>query len=306
MKKIYLFRWLIPILPIFILIGIQCSRNKNWNESKLKVAASIVPVADFVRQVGGEHVSVLTVVPPNTDPHTFELTPDLLVQIFQSRLLIINGVGLEFWVSRVQSNINSGKLQVIDTSSGVMIVDSMHSEHSDAEHHHPSGNPHIWLNPQNAVIQVQNIKNALIEADSLHAADYEKNAEKFIQLLLELDNEIASEIKTWKMHKFVCYHPAWEYFANRYGLEQAAVIQKSPGSEPGPKEIAGIIDTIKQLNVRAIFAEAQFPDALTKAVADESGIFIINLDPIGSTTDITDYLDMMRYNVRQMASALKE
>ena len=108
------------------------------------------------------------------------------------------------------------------------------------------------------------------------------------------------------MKKFVCFHPAWEYFALRYGLEQAAVVEKSPGSQPGPIVIAEIIKTVKLLKVKAIFAEAQFPNNLNKSIAQESGIQVVPLDPIGNTNNMFHYIDMMYYNVEQMARVLKE
>ncbi|HPG38084.1 MAG TPA: metal ABC transporter substrate-binding protein [bacterium] len=306
-KKIKLFFHPVIVFSAFLLLISACSRQIETGQDKILVAASIEPVTDFVRQVGGDYVEVFTVIPPNTDPHTFELKPELLVKISESRMLVINGIGLEYWADKIKASVNRKDFMLVDTSLGVTIIEESDLEHGDDEAvHHPLGNPHIWLNPQNAIIQVNNIKDALILADSVHAQVYRANAEQYIKLLQEVDAEFSREISSWKVKKFVCYHPAWEYFSRHYGLVQAAVIQKSPGFEPGPREVADIIETIKELQVKAIFTEAQIPDRLTQSIAQEGKISVISLDPIGSYIHIANYIDMMKYNIRQMAGAMKE
>jgi len=291
------------LVTLNVLLFIHCNQKLQPLSDKIKIAASIAPLADFAKQVGGDRVDVFTIVPPGIDPHTFELTPDLMIKISSSHLLVLNGVGLEFWASKVSDNIKRENFYTVDTSTGINII---HELHRNNENHLESGNPHIWLDPQNAIQQVKNIRDALIKVDNQHTVIYETNANQYIIKLRELDEQLKKEINSWKMKKFVCFHPAWEYFANRYGLEQAAVIEKSPGAEPGPIEIAAIIKTVKFLKIKAIFAEAQFPNNLSKSIALESGIKVIPLDPIGLTQNGFNYIDMMLYNVKQMASVLKE
>jgi len=296
LKQIFL------ILIIFQLF-INCGQKSQVPSNKIRIAASITPLADFAKQVGGERVEVFTVVPLATDPHTFELTPDLMVRISESHLLVLNGVGFEFWAEKVSNNIKKENFIIVDTSAGIKIIKELHH---DEKHPLESGNPHIWLDPLNAIQQVKNIRDALIKFDGEYRELYETNAGNYIDKLTKLDEEFHAEINTWKMKKFVCFHPAWEYFALRYGLDQAGVVEKSPGAQPGPKEIAEIIDTVKLLKVKAIFAEAQFPDNIIRSIAEESGIGVVPLDPIGVSQNLFHYTDMMYYNVKQMASVLKE
>lgn len=263
----------------------------------LLVAASIAPLADFARQVGGDHVQVITLVPPGASPHTYELTPSQVEQVARARLLVLNGVGLEYWADKLVQSADNPNLIVVDTSQGIEILAGIAGEHG--------GNPHIWLDPENAIVQVGHIRDALVRADPTHADDYRANAERYIGELQALDQEIASEVATWSSRQFIAFHPAWAYFAWRYGLVQAAVIEESPGREPSPADVAQIVETAKRIGAKAIFAEPQFSPKASRTIAEESGAQVLFLDPLGSSLDDPSYLSLMRYNVAQMAKALR-
>jgi zinc transport system substrate-binding protein len=264
---------------------------------RLLVAASIALLAAFARQVGGDHVQVITLVPPGASPHTFELTPSQVEQVAGARLLVLNGVGLEYWADRLAESAGNPNLIVVDASQGIEIL--------GADAGGSNGNPHLWLDPQNAIVQVSHIRGALIQADPAHTDDYRANAERYTHQLEQLDQEIADEVATWSSREFIAFHPAWVYFARRYGLEQAAVIQRSPGCEPSPAEVAHIIQTAQRIGARAIFAEPQFSAKAAHTIAEESGAQVLFLDPLGSSLCDACYPNLMRYNVAQMAQALR-
>lgn len=264
---------------------------------RLLVTASIAPLADFARQVGGDHVQVITLVPAGASPHTFELTPSQVEQVARARLLVLNGVGLEYWADRLVAGAGNPKLVVVDTSQGIDILE----RDGDGS----GGNPHIWLDPQNAIVQVSHIRDALIQADPAHADDYRTNAEQYIHQLGQLDQEIADEVATWSKRQFIAFHPAWVYFARRYGLVQAAVIQRPPGREPSPVEVAHIIETAQRIGAKAIFAEPQFSPKAAQTIAGESGARVLFLDPLGSSLDDPSYVNLVLYNVAHMAQALR-
>jgi zinc transport system substrate-binding protein len=264
---------------------------------RLPVAASIAPLADFTHQVGGDHVQVITLVPPGASPHTFELSPSQVKQVAGARLLVLNGVGLEYWADKLIHSASNPELMVVDTSQGIEILGGDAGE--------PGGNPHIWLDPQNAIMQVRHIQDALIQADLAHAEEYRVNAERYIHELQTLDQEITDEVATWSKRQFIAFHPAWVYFARRYGLEQAAVIQRSPGREPSPAEVAHIIEMARRIGAKAIFTEAQFSPEAAQTIAEESGAYVLFLDPLGSSLCDPCYPNLMRYNVTRMAQALR-
>ena len=216
------------VLLLLMLIGIAACTGEAEPSSaatdRVLVAVSIAPLAGFARQVGGDHVQVITLVPPGASPHTYELTPAQAEQVARANMLVLNGVGLEYWADKLVDSTGNPNLIVVDTSKGIEIV--------EGEAEGSSGNPHIWLDPQNAIIQVEHIRAALLRVDPAHADDYRANAKRYNAELWALDQEIANEVATWSNRQFISFHPAWVYFARRYGLEQATVIERSPGREP--------------------------------------------------------------------------
>jgi zinc transport system substrate-binding protein len=284
----------------FILIGSAACTSEAEplaaTTDKVLIAASIAPLADFAQQVGGNQVQVITLVPPGASPHTYELTPAQAEQVSKARLLVLNGVELEYWADKLIQSAGNPNLIVVDTSEGIEILEREAAE--------TGGNPHIWLDPRNAIVQVEHIRSALLQANPAHAADYRANAESYIAELRELDQEIANEVATWSSRQFIAFHPAWVYFARRYGLEQAAVIERSPGREPSPAEVAQIVETARRIGARAIFAEPQFSPRAAQTIAEESQVQVLFLDPLGSSLDDPSYLNLMRYNLAQMAKAL--
>ncbi len=262
---------------------------------RLQVAASILPLADFAREVGGARVQVEALVPAGASPHTYEPTPAQLRLLSRARLLVLNGGGLEFWADKVIDAADNPDLIVVRTAAGSRILAG------DADE--PGGNPHLWLSPREAMHQVEAIRDALVRADPAGAAVYRANSARYVTRLQALDREIREAVAGFRTRKFIAFHAAWAYFARDYGLEQAAVIERSPGREPSPAEIAAIVRTAKAIGARAIFAESQFPTRAAQAIAEESGARVLLLDPLGQPPDYR-YLDTMRRNLAQMRKAL--
>jgi len=283
----------------FILSEIEGLRT-GPDAGKIKVVVSIAPLADLAQQVGGEHVTVTTLVPAVASPHTYEPTPAQIKEVARADVLVLIGLGFEFWAEDVIESAANPDLIVVYTSEGIEII---HDEH---EHEgHEVGNPHVWLDPRNAMVQVRHIRDALIKADPAHRAGYEANAEAYLAQLEALDEEIAAQVVTWSHREFIAFHPSWIYFTQRYGLVEAAVIERTPGREPSPAELAGIVETARRIGARAIFAEPQFSPKAAETIAAESGAQVLFLNPLGGAEGPTSYLEMMRYNVAQMGKALK-
>jgi zinc transport system substrate-binding protein len=266
-----------------------------FGDSLILVAVSIEPLADFTRQIGGSDVDVLTLVPPGASPHTYELKPSQVAQVARARLLILIGAGLEYWADDLVKAVANPNLQVIDTSKGISLIGSGRA----------GANPHIWLDVRQAMAQVRAIEPGLIQADPARAEGHRNRAASYLKKLATLDEEIAREVRNWRSKEFIAFHPAWVYFARRYGLNQAAVIEQSPGREPSPAELARIVETAKRIGARAIFAEPQFSSKAAETIAQETGARVLFLDPLGSSLADRSYISMMRYNVAQMAKALK-
>jgi zinc transport system substrate-binding protein len=199
-------------------------------------------------------------------------------------------MGLEFWAEDLVSAADNPDLVVVDSSKNVEPI----------EHNH-----HVWLDPLNTISQVELIWEALVDVDPEGAETYEENALQLIAALNALDREIENEIAAWSQKAFIAFHPAWVYFARRYGLEQAAVVEETPGHEPSPAELAAIIESARRIGVRAIFAEPQLPPDVAETIAEESGAEVLFLDPLGGGQVPNDYVELIRYNVQTMAKAMK-
>ncbi len=268
--------------------------KRQAGKGKLLVAASIPPIADFVREVGGDRVDVLLMVPPGASPHTYEPTPAQMRQLAQARLLFINGVGLEFWAEKA-ADAAGPSLRLVVLSEGIEILDKTD---------HGGGNPHIWLSPVRAQEYVKRIRDALIAADPDGADEYRANAAAYLKQLQALDAEIRAAVKTFKSREMVTFHASWAYFIHDYGLHQAAVLETTPGKEPSAAEIAHIVEIIRQTHAPAVFAEPQFSPRAAQVIADEAGVPVLTLDPLGGIPPRETYIKLMRWNLAQLKRGL--
>jgi zinc transport system substrate-binding protein len=283
------------IALVLIILPVGCGKSEIA-PGKMLVAASIAPIYHFAQQVGGDRVEVVLLVPPGSNPHTYQIQPNQMSALSKASVLALNGVDLEFWADKAIDAAHNTTLIVVRTADGLSIIEESH----EGEH----GNPHVWLDPINAIHQVQSIRDAFIKSDPAHASEYEINAERYIERLRKLDSEIRAEVAGFSHKSFVTFHPTWTYFAQRYGLTQAAEIEPSPGKEPSPRDIAHAIKMARQTNSRAIFAEPQMSPKAAHVVAEEANAKVLLLDAFGAPPDY-DYIDNMRTNLKLMAEALK-
>ncbi len=286
------------IASLMLIVCISGCGKPNAGQDKMIVAASIAPLYYFSQQVGGERVKVTLLVPPGSNPHTYQIQPNQMADLSKASVLVLNGAGLEFWADRVADAADNPELIVTDTADGLHIMDE------EAGHGHEHGNPHVWLDPVDAIHQVEKIRDAFVKADPSHAEQYRANADKLIERLNALDGDIRAEVSGFRHKSFVTFHPTWTYFAHRYGLNQAAEIEPSPGKEPSPRDISQAIKIARKLKVRAIFAEPQMSPKAAQVVAEEADAKVLLLDAFGQPPDY-DYFANMRENIKKMAEALK-
>jgi len=289
--------------------GYMAGSVKNAVKKTLGIVTSIAPVADFVRQVGGERVKVTLMLPPGASPHTFEPTPRLLAALAKARIFIKIGGGLEFWADRIVAGVGKNNLKTVTIIKGLKLLpyNSTETPHSSSHvtHAEAVGDPHIWLDPLIAVKMIHHIADALSSVDPGGAPEYRKRAKAYTKELRRLDEEIRARISKFSVRDFITFHNSWNYFAHRYGLRLAGVIEEAPGREPGPRKLAAIIRRIKDLKTKVLFAEPQFSQRIARAIAAEAGAKILLLDPLGGLPGRKSYLEMMRYNVSTMEKGMR-
>lgn len=288
------------ILGMIGLLGPRLASPPPPSE-KPRVLTTFFTLYDFTRQVGQDRID-LDILFTQT-PEVASFRPEDIQKINRADLVIKNGVGLEPVLDDLIASSDNQDVAVVDTSRGIAILES---EEEEAGHDHEAGNPHIWLDPHNAIIQVQHIRDALAAADGANAAFYQQNAERYIEQLRQLDEDIAERLAPLPKKDFVAFHSAFGYFTRRYGLRQAAVIEEFPGKEPSPAYLAEVMATIQELEINAIFAEPQFSPRVVEAIARDLGLTVRVLNPIESGNPAVDsYLAAMRTNAQVLEETLR-
>lgn len=319
-------RWSALIFLVVTGFLVLFPAGKTWSASPLPVAASIVPLADFCRQLGGDLVKVQLLIPPGASPHTFEPSPGLLQQAAQAKVLVYIGAGLEPWIERFVASLKGKKPLTVVASAGMPLIAEVdqhqHEEPASGKkagglpgkggrpqrHQHETGgaNPHIWLDPVLAQDICRRIATALAQADPEHAAVYHQNLEVYLAKLAQLHERLQQLTAGFRLREFVSFHPSFTYFARRYGLQEAGVIEVAPGREPSPKALQRLVTKVRQAGIKVIFSEPQFSPRLAEVLARETGAKVLLLDPLGGRPPYGDnYLALMEYNAATMAAAMR-
>jgi ABC-type Zn uptake system ZnuABC Zn-binding protein ZnuA len=274
----------------------------------LNVVVTLPVLKDWVQQVGGAHVRVVSLMTGYESEHTYSPKPSDLVAVRKAALLFEVGAGLEVWVTSLVKNAGNASLQVITTSKDIPLIHDQPESTGEAHGHaHQAGNPHVWLDPSSAATMVQHIFNAMASADPAHATDYRTNATTYLQTLARVQDETLGLLKQLANRAVIVHHPAWPYFAKRYDLRIAGTILTQPGGEPSARHLHSLIETIKRDHIRVIISEVQLNQKVPQLLARETGAHIAVLTTLpGGLPGTETYLDMLRYNVLQLARALEQ
>jgi zinc transport system substrate-binding protein len=284
-------------------------RSPEGGRGALKVVASIYPVFDLARQVGGSEVQAYLLLPGGASPHTFEPTPKEVKAFSQARIFFRIGAGLEFWAERLVKSAGNPNLLVVTLAEGIPLIQSREGhghEHGQGREALKAGNPHLWLDPVLVRGMIPRLVNAFSSADPKNQVQYRKRGQALDQDLQVLDGEIRETVARFKIKAFVGFHPSWTYFARRYGLKETGYIQASPGRDPTPRELKRLIMEVKSLGQKALFAEPQLSPRAVQVLAEETKTKVLVLDPLGGP-DLAGrdtYQGLMRYNLSIMAQAL--
>ena len=277
-------------------------------EVGIDVVASTQIVAEWVAQVGGERVSALALVPPETDAHTFELSPDNVRAVAEADLVVINGGGLEAaYEDTIEENL--GDTPLVELSDWIALeefppafVHEEESEEEGEEEDHGRLDPHFWLDPDRAIQAVQAIRDELSGLLPDGADEFATNASRYIAEIEAADAEIQAILANLPAEKrvLVTFHDAFGYFARRYDLEVFGFVIEGPEQEPSAAELADLIEAMWDRSVTRVYREPQFESSAVDRVADETGaeVRVIYSQPIG---EVESYTDLLRANGRALA-----
>jgi ABC-type Zn uptake system ZnuABC Zn-binding protein ZnuA len=288
---------------------------------KIKVVATTTIVGDVVAQVGGDAILLSVLLPVGSDPHTFDPTPQDVVTVAEADIVFANGVGLEAFLDPLLESAGATD-RVVSVSEGIELIHpSEEHEHESAaeEHEHESAaeeqdgaDPHVWTDPNNITVWVQNIQTELIELDPAKADIYQANADQYERKLQELDSWVRGQVAQIPEanRKFVTDHTLFSYFSAEYGIKQigAIITGYSTMAEPSAQELAQLEDAIQNLKVSTIFVGNTINPSLAERVSEDTNtqlvfIYTGSLSDNGGPAD--SYLDYIRYNVSTIVDALK-
>ena len=277
--------------------------------TKLKVVATFSILGDFARNVGGDRVDVTTLVGPNGDVHVYAPTAADAETIRNAGLVIVNGLGLEGWLPRLVKSSGSNATTVVATQ-GVVPRKVAAGEILSHDGGAGSVDPHAWQSVANAEIYVANIRDALIAADPANAATYRADASAYLARLDALDRDVREAVARIpaERRKVISTHDAFGYFASAYDITFVAPQGVSTESEPSARDIATIIAQIRTERIPAVFLENVSDPGLIRQIASEIGAAIGGTFFSNSLTKengaAPSYIEMVRHNVRTIASAL--
>lgn len=277
MKKFY--RNLFFLLAfIFFLTGILTGCNEieesssTAKEKKPIIAVSIVPQETFVQAVGGELVDTVVLIPPGNNPENYAPSPQTLVKLSEATLYFSLGVPAEKANILPKIPEINETLKVIDLAA---IVGEIYPHRKFAPN---SIDPHIWLSPKRVVVMIETIAQELAQIDPENKAVYEENAQKYIEKLTTLDEDIKSLLADVPNKTFIIYHPSLGYFADDYGLVMIAIEEE--GKEATIESIQKIIDVAKGKNIKVVFYQAEHDSKQAKTIAEELNGKTVLLDPL--------------------------
>jgi ABC-type Zn uptake system ZnuABC Zn-binding protein ZnuA len=271
------------------------------------IVVTIPVLKDLTEQVGGSHVRVTSLLSGYENEHTYSPKPSDLVAVRKARLLFEIGIGLEVWVSSLVKNAGSASLRVVTTSKGIALLRDRPSREGEllAAEEEERGNPHVWMDPENATTMMRHITEALIQVDQAHATEYRSNQASYLRKLDQLRGELSDRVKRLADRRFIAHHPAWPYFARRFGFQIVGTIQPQSGSEPSALHLHGLIATMKKDRIKVVVSEIQLSQKIPELLAKETGARLVVLTTLpGGLPHTETYLDMLRYNVLQLANAL--
>ncbi len=292
------------------------AESTDDTKAQLQVVASVHPWADVIAQIGGERVTVMTLLPAGASPHAFEPSPSQAAALSRADLVVVNG-GLDSWLDRLLQAVAPGvaQLRLMDVVAFAPLQEVGHghgdaaappgSNRGEGQTTTPIANPHIWLDPSIVMSAVPLMTDELSRLDPAGEQLYRDNSAKLLADLESLDVTIAELLSGLATEPFVPFHDAWAYFAERYDLYIAVTLEPFPGREPSARYVAETVMLIRQTGASTVFAERQLNDRTAVVVAESAGVEVVTLDPIGGSPGPVRYQDLLLQNARTISDALR-
>jgi len=283
-----------------------------WGGGPPPVVTTSTDLQSLVEAVGGEAVRVQSLAPPIHEPHAVEVKPGQLAELKSAALLVRIGLDHEPWLDRILKTVNDPRFMprgsaVLDASRGIALLETetprVRSERG--VHVHGFGNPHYWLDPENARPITAGIVEALARLAPTERSRFETNRKRFLDAL---DGRLAGWLKAvapYRGTRVVVVHESWPYFCQRFGLVIVAAVEPTPGVPPSPAYLATLTRRMREAGVRALIGEPSSSASLVREVAERSGARAVTLvSSVGGDPEARDYLSLFDVNIRRLTEAL--
>ncbi len=296
-----------PFLRYTLIIALLLTTILASAEAKTgttKVVTTLPVLQDYVNQIGRQHVTVTSLISGLENSHSYALKPSDILAVRQADIFITIGAGLEGWAEQLVQNAQNPSLEVVVTSKGISLLRDSGVTHA-TEGTHVHGNPHIWLDPENAKSMVRQITTRLIKVDRDNRHDYLANQAEYLRTLDTLQADMKRRVKMLPDRRFISHHPAWPYFARRFGFKIVGNIIEQPGAEPSAKHLSTLTQRMKRAGIKVIVSEPQLNQKIPRILADETGARVVTLTALpGALPGTNTYTDMLLFNVSTLIETL--
>ncbi|MCH5585008.1 zinc ABC transporter substrate-binding protein [Shimazuella sp. AN120528] len=294
---------IIPLLAFALVFVLLVGCGRESRSSKPQIIVSLYPLQDFAQKIGGNLVEVTNIVPPGTEPHDFDPSPQDMIKLNKADLFLYNGAGLEAWVNHAIPNIDQTHTLVVNTSAKIPLKKAKDLKEVDQVY-----DPHVWLNPYMAEQQAKVIYDSMIKIDPKHKKEFTENYQRLNKQFIDLQKSYESLLHT-PSREFVTSHAAFQYLADQYHLKQVAISGLSPEDEPSPKAVKQLVDMLRKHKAKVVFFETLVNNKLADTVKNEIHAEAIVLNPLEglSKQEIAnkeDYFSVMKSNLINLKKAL--
>ena len=308
------------VLIYLLLYTTACSTTMRADEAEnrdeLVAYTSIYPIYDFTKKIAGDRIRVELLVPPGAEPHGWEPSAKIISEIGHSQVFFYNGLELDIWAEKIGASLTKENVKCIAVAEADSIQPMIfneeikHGQEQLEEHHHGSYDPHVWLDPTIVEEMAKTIMDTFIEVDAKNKSYYQENFNAFQEQLQELDEDYKQALSKLKKKEFVVSHAAFGYMAKRYGLNQIAILGLAPQAEPSPAKLVELTSLIREYDLHTIFFERLSSPKVANVIANETGIKVEELNPIGGLTQEEmdrgeEYISIMRGNLEKLVKALQ-
>jgi len=277
---------------------------------RIQLVATTTDLRSLAEAVGGDLIDAISLVPANFDAEEYQPKPQDVLRLKNARLVVRVGLDYDLWFDRLlqasaKPEFQRGGAGYVDASRGIAALEVRGVSLGPGDGHaHGSGNPHYWLDPQNADFITANILAGLARIDPGNAKTYEANRQAFLARLSRKMEEWEARLARLRSMPIIAYHNSWPYFARRFRLDFADFLEVKPGVPPTPSHLAGIIQTMRARDVRMIVREPHEPERDVGFVAAKTGASTVVLAAsVGALPSAADYISLFETDVTALIEA---